>query len=224
MESFPPGDGLAVQIASPMRITRVLLLRHAETAAPEIFHGAESDIGLSDRGHRQASAIAPILAAERPSVIVCSAMRRAVLTAEPIAEACNLPLRQEAMLHERRVGKLCGQPFSMTDGVWLETLRRWMGGETDYAPDGAESFDDIRRRVLPVWQRLAEENAGRTYVVICHGAVIKVLLLSLGVGYGPGDWQAFHSPNLGINELISDGGNWRIVRLQEVPESVRALV
>ncbi len=204
-----------------MTPTRVLLLRHAETANPLVFHGAESDIGLSDRGLRQAHAIAPVLAAERPSAVVSSAMRRAVLTAEPIAAACGVALRQERELHERRVGPLCGQPFSMTEGVWRDTLNRWMTGETNYAPDGAESFDDIRRRVLPVWQRLADDYAGQTYVVVAHGAVIKVLLLSLGVGYGPGDWQAFHSPNLGINELVREAAGWRIVRLQEVPREVR---
>ena len=38
--------------------TRVLLLRHAETATPHLFHGAESDVGLSERGRRQADAVA----------------------------------------------------------------------------------------------------------------------------------------------------------------------
>ncbi len=38
--------------------TRVLLLRHAETAAPDRFHGAESDIGLGARGFLQAEAVA----------------------------------------------------------------------------------------------------------------------------------------------------------------------
>ncbi len=204
-----------------MTMTRVLLLRHAETAAPHLFHGAESDIGLSERGLRQAFAIAPVLAAEQPVAVISSAMRRAVLTAEPVAAACHLPLRQEPELHERRVGGLCGQPFSMTDGIWRDTLRRWMNGETHFAPDGAESFDDIRRRVLPIWQQLADDYRGQTYVVVAHGAVIKVLLLSLGVGYGPEDWQAFHSPNLGINELIHSADQWRIARLQEVPKEVR---
>lgn len=204
-----------------MSSTRVLLLRHAETAAPHLFHGVESDIGLSPRGLRQAHAIAPILAAERPVAVVSSAMRRAVLTAEPIAAACGVPLRQEPELHERRVGALAGQPFSMTEGVWHDTLRRWMAGETNYAPDGAESFDAIRCRVLPVWERLATDYAGHTYVVVCHGAVNKILLISLNVGYGPADWQAFHSPNLGINELTCETRKWRLVRLQEVPEAVK---
>src|SRR5207248_7196830 len=84
--------------------TRVLLLRHAETAAPHLFHGAESDVGLSERGHWEAAAIAPILAQEKPVAVISSAMRRAVETAEPIARACGVPLSIEAGLHERRIG------------------------------------------------------------------------------------------------------------------------
>ena len=42
--------------------TRVLLLRHAETATPDRFHGAESDVGLGARGLRQAALVAQHLA------------------------------------------------------------------------------------------------------------------------------------------------------------------
>jgi hypothetical protein len=38
---------------SGARPSRVLLLRHAETASPNVFHGAESDVGLSERGLRE---------------------------------------------------------------------------------------------------------------------------------------------------------------------------
>ncbi|MBV8382979.1 MAG: histidine phosphatase family protein, partial [Planctomycetaceae bacterium] len=61
--------------------TRVLLLRHAETSAPDRFHGAESDVGLGERGRRQAEAVAEILAAEGPDALYSSAMRRALETA-----------------------------------------------------------------------------------------------------------------------------------------------
>src|SRR5439155_12585897 len=91
--------------------TRVYLLRHAESADPTVFHGAESDVGLSTRGREQARAIAPILAALKPDVIVSSAMKRALDTAAPIATACGLTVRVEPDLHERRVGILSGQPF-----------------------------------------------------------------------------------------------------------------
>ena len=70
--------------------TRVYLLRHAETANPYVFHGAESDVGLSDKGRRQADAIAPYLAAKLPDVVVSSNMLRARATALPIARASGL--------------------------------------------------------------------------------------------------------------------------------------
>src|SRR5262249_6084606 len=101
--------------------TRVFLLRHAETANPLIFHGAESNVGLSERGRGQAEAIAPVLAAQAPDVVVSSAMRRAIETAMPIARACGLELRIEPELHERRVGALSGTPTRQRDGLWPET-------------------------------------------------------------------------------------------------------
>src|SRR5262249_51225625 len=122
---------------------RVFLLRHAETADPLVFHGAESDVGLSARGRAQAEAVAPVLAAYRPGAVVSSAMRRALDTAGPIARACGLAVQVEPDLHERRVGELSGTPTAGRDGVWPDTLRRWMAGDTGFAPPGAESFDAI---------------------------------------------------------------------------------
>ncbi|MHB1422000.1 MAG: histidine phosphatase family protein [Gemmataceae bacterium] len=203
--------------------TRVLLLRHAETANPLIFHGAESDVALSERGLRQAEIIAPVLAAQAPQVLVSSAMRRAIETATPIARACGLELRIEPRLHERRVGALCGTPTQGGDGVWPDTLRRWLSGDTAFALPGAESFDDIRRRVLPVWQRLTTEHAEKTLVIVAHGVVCRVLLLSLLPGYSIGDWHRMRSANVAINELLLDGDSWRALRLNELPPEVANL-
>lgn len=199
--------------------TRVLVLRHAETAAPDLFHGAESDVGLGERGVRQVEAIAPLLAAERPALVVSSAMRRALETAGPTALACGAALQIEPDLHERRLGPLSRTPTANGHKVWAETLRHWMAGDKGYASPGAESFLDVQQRILPTWRRLAEQCAGQTYLVIAHGGVIRVLLLSLDVGLT--DWHAFHTPNLGINELVLEDGRWRLLRLAQVPEEVR---
>ena len=83
-------------------MTRVFLLRHAQTANPDVFHGAESDVSLSDKGRQQAEAVAEVLAARQPHVIVASAMRRAQETAEPIARACGLPLLTETDLRSAK--------------------------------------------------------------------------------------------------------------------------
>src|SRR5688500_2744242 len=98
--------------------TRVWLMRHAEVARPGVFHGAESDVDLSELGYRQAAAAAPVFAAYRPDGIVSSGMLRARRTAEPIAAACGLSLQVEPLLHERRIGDLVGVPVDPDLGVW----------------------------------------------------------------------------------------------------------
>jgi broad specificity phosphatase PhoE len=200
--------------------TRVFLLRHAEAANPHIFHGAESDVDLSERGRRQAETIAPVLAGQAPQVVISSAMRRAIETATPIARACGLELQNEPDLHERRVGALVGTPTKGHDGVWPETLRRWLSGDTAFALPGAESFDDIHRRVLPVWQRVTTEHAGKKLVIVAHGVVCRVLLLSVLPGYSISDWHNIQIYNVAINELLRDGESWRALRLNELPAEV----
>jgi probable phosphoglycerate mutase len=202
--------------------TRVLLLRHGESADPTVFHGAESDIGLSERGRRQAEAVAPVLAALMATRLVSSAMRRARETTVPIARACGLVPRIEPNLHERRVGQLAGMPTS--GEVWPDTLRRWMTGDTGFAPDGAESFDAIRGRVMRVWDRVIAEYAGETIAIVAHGVVIKVLLLSLVAGYSVADWKRIGPiRNVGITELRREPETWRLVRLNELPPEVAAV-
>jgi probable phosphoglycerate mutase len=204
--------------------TRVFILRHGESADPTVFHGAESDVGLSDRGRRQAEAVAPILAAESPAAVVSSAMRRARDTAAPIAAACGLPVRLEPQLHERRVGALSGTPFVTGEGVWPDTLRRWIAGDTAFAPPGAESFDDIRARVLPVWKRLTRQEDGRCLVVVTHGVVCKALFLSILPGLSVADWHRLGPiRNAAITELEKAGERWEARRLNELPDAVAAL-
>jgi broad specificity phosphatase PhoE len=197
--------------------TRVFLLRHAESANPLVFHGAESDVGLSARGHEQARAAAAYLSRIGAEGIISSALRRALDTARPIAQACGLTLHTEPLLHERKVGVLQGTPTSDPGGAWPATLKRWLGGETSYAPPGAESFDDLRARVLPVWDRLTREWEGKTLIVVAHGVVCKVLLVSLLPGFGLEAWPRLGPiPNVGVSELVrADDGKWRAERLND---------
>jgi 2,3-bisphosphoglycerate-dependent phosphoglycerate mutase len=106
--------------------------------------------------------------------------------------------------------------------VWPQTLARWMAGRTGHAPPGAESFDDIKGRVLPVWERWAERAKGRTLVVVAHGVVIRVLLVSLLAGHTVADWRRLGMiHNAGVSELVRAGAAWEAVRVSEVVAEVR---
>jgi 2,3-bisphosphoglycerate-dependent phosphoglycerate mutase len=197
--------------------TRVFLLRHAESADPTVFHGAESDIGLSPRGERQAAAIARILAGHGLHAVISSAMCRAVLTARPIAEAAGVPHLFEPALHERRVGILSGKPFG-EGGIWAETQRRWSRGEADYAHEGAESWTALRGRIVPAWSHICVAHAGKTVAVVAHGIVCKVILLHLFPSF---TWETIGSTrNVALNELHHSPAGWTLACRDELPSEV----
>lgn len=202
-----------------MKESRILVLRHAETSAPDRFHGAESDVGLGERGRRQAETVARILAAERPFAIYSSAMKRAVETAEPIARACGLEPLIEPLLHERRMGPLSGLSREEGLSAYSEAKRRWMAGEIGYTHQGGESYADVRDRTVPVFERIAAGAAGRTVVVVAHGVVIRVLLCSVLEGRSAADFERFAIDNTALNDLRHDGRNWAAATLNQRTET-----
>ena len=207
-----------------MEPTRVWLTRHAESADPTVFHGAESDIALSSRGERQADAAAIWFCKLLPTIVVSSAMRRAVDTAKPIATACGVSHAIEPRFHERMIGELCGAPFSATDGPWADTLREWKAGNTRFTTPGAESFDEMRLRLWPAWEDTVRKHASERIVIVAHGIVCKVLLLNLLEGWNAKRWHELgRVENLATSELVQDAEGWRAEQLLVVPDGVREL-
>ncbi len=202
----------------------VWLVRHAETAAPTMFHGAESDIELGVHGHRQAVAAVEWFAPFAPTVVVSSAMQRAAQTAAPIAAALGVPHLLEPQLHERFVGPLTRMPREGADHIWEETTRHWVAGNTAYAYPGMESFDELRDRTLPAFNRVVAAHPSGRVVIVCHGVVCKVLLLSLLRGYSSANWATIgRVVNLAVSELVPDGEFWAARRLLIVPPPVAAI-
>lgn len=191
-----------------MQETRVLLLRHAETSAPDCFHGAESDVDLGARGHGQAATVAQALAPLRPAAIYSSAMLRARQTAAPIAEACHLDPHVVESLHERRMGPLSGQPKAEGWSTYEEAMTHWMAGNLAYTHEGGESFADIAARTVPAFQALAARHRGQTIVVVAHGVVIRVLLCSLLDELKLTDFANVPIEFVGVNDLRWDGERW----------------
>ncbi len=204
--------------------THVWLLRHAETATPNVFHGAESDVGLSNLGHQQANAAADWFRALRPTAVISSGMRRAVDTAAPIATACRVPHHTEPDLHERRVGAMSGQSFMLSNGPWAETVAQWSNDNTSYTTEGAESYDQVRERVVSAWNDVVSTYPSGRIVIVTHGIVCKVLLLTLLEGYGPAAWDKLgRVPNVAVSELFTTNPGWNAAQLLTVPEPVARL-
>ncbi len=169
-----------------MQGTRLLLARHAETAAPDRFHGAESDIGLSEPGPRQAELLGESLKSTGAAAVYSSAMRRAVDTALPIARACKLvsdPDRRAARAPDRAPER----PFSRRrmGGLCREQERAGSPAISTTRTKAANRTPTFAGASCPILQELAARHRDQTIIVVAHGVVIRVALTSLLAGFAP---------------------------------------
>lgn len=180
-------------------MSRLILVRHGETFGNrERFFAADPpQLDLTPLGYDQARAAAQTIAgAFRPELVVTSPYVRARETARVIADSLQLPLEIEPLLHEREVGVHRGQSYdSVYTAAGFDPERPWL-----YKPEGGESLDEVRMRVGPILDRLAQAHPTREVVVVSHGGVMMCLWVHL-----TGLWQGAHKPpNCGM--VVVDHG------------------
>lgn len=137
-------------------------LRHGETESnrAQVVAGSR-DVDLTPLGRSQALAAAAALAHLPITAIYSSPLTRARETAEPIARRLGLPVAIIPGIAERAWGALEGQP---------QTAR--VRGVT---PEGAESAEDFRMRVLTGMAQIHAEVP----LIVAHSGVFRVLCRTL---------------------------------------------
>lgn len=133
-----------------------------------------AEIGLNERGHAQAAALASALARRRLDAVLASPQRRAQQTAAPIAAAHGLTVQTERDLAEVWVGRWQGKTYEE------------LGGDDDaahYAADGThqcatiEDAGSVQQRVVALLDRLASAGGRRRLCLVSHGDPIRLLLV-----------------------------------------------
>jgi len=121
------------------------------------------DTDLTDLGRTQAFAAASVLAQHPITGVYSSPLRRALHTAEPIAERLQLPVVVIEQIAERNWGTLEGQPRGSR-----------MRGVT---PDGAETTEEFTRRVLAGFAVID----AAVPLIVGHSGIFRVLCRTLEV-------------------------------------------
>jgi len=185
------GTGAAPRLAAPPRIigwsradlgapTALHLVRHGVTqqSIEHRFSGLNGlDPELIELGRRQAEAAAEELARRGGGdVIVCSPMRRAVQTAEVIADRLGMdaPVAVDG-LAEADFGHWDSLTFSEVRERWPDELAAWLAS-TEVAPPGGESFGALRRRVEAARLEVLERYPRQRVIAVSHTTPIKVLV------------------------------------------------
>lgn len=158
---------------------RWLWVRHGETEMNrQKRYLGHSDVSLNERGLHEANELAKRLmrVGAGPVQLYSSDLRRCVQTAQPLAEAWNVPLLTVPALRELSFGDwelLTYEQLMERDG---ERATRWYDDPFSYAPPNGESLRQLGERI-DQWLHgvLAEPSAGEsaTKVFVTHGGVIR---------------------------------------------------
>lgn len=150
----------------------ILLVRHAEPVRQEVTTGS-ADPGLHERGRLQAEALARWLSYEHIDAVVQSPARRAVETAQPLAELLGLTPTTLDGIAEFDHGASAYIPLeelkAADDPRWRATQRGELFG--DYVDPAV-----FRRRVISTLEAVVQANPGRKVVAVCHGGVINAYI------------------------------------------------
>lgn len=125
------------------------------------------DPALSPRGLRQVAAAAGQVIADGFDVLYSSPLRRALQSADVIAERTGARIHVEEGLAEFDRG---ADYLHYEDGadIWA----RYRAG--DLTPWGT-TLEEFRGRVLSAVERIADAHPGRRVLAVCHGGVINVM-------------------------------------------------
>jgi probable phosphoglycerate mutase len=134
------------------------------------------DIPLTSAGLKQAAAAATRLADRGGiDVVLTSPLRRALRTAEMVADATDVPLAVDPDLVETDFGDWEGLTFGEVLARWPDEMAAWQA-DVSAAPPGGESFAAVAGRVNGALDRLLTERKGQTIVVVSHVTPIKTLV------------------------------------------------
>lgn len=147
----------------------LIIIRHGLPLRVEKKDNTPADPGLSETGIKQAEKLGQWLKNETIDAIYSSPMKRARMTAEPLAKLKGIEVNIDPGLAEFDV--------QSSKYVPMEELR-----ETDYelwkdlVTGGFEARYDMeafRQKVLGSLNRISAENKGKRVAIICHGGLIN---------------------------------------------------
>ncbi len=189
------------------------LVRHGESA-----HNAEgriqghSDVPLSELGRRQSAAVADAMADVPADALFVSPLRRALETAQPLAERTGLSISTDPRLMEIDAGVFQNRLRTELPELYPEEYARWLSGDPDFAIPGGESRRALMARGDEALHTIRQTGCLHA-VVVSHGgllsAAIKVLL---GI---PAHRHPFRLENGSISRIEWTDGRVKVLSLNE---------
>jgi broad specificity phosphatase PhoE len=163
--------------------SKVYLLRHGEIESENRLVG-QLDFPLTEEGMRQAYWWNEMFQGVELARICCSDLNRCFQTAEIIAGCRKDVIEPIPEFREIRLGDWEGLAIAEVahrfPEAWCERRTRLAA----YRPPRGESFQDLKERVIPVFEQIVDEVRG-DIMIVSHAGVNRVILCHLlGVPLG----------------------------------------
>lgn len=199
---------------------RLYLVRHGESEANLAgllqgqTHGALTAAGRDTAG-RLGRALAGLSVSDRPTAILTSDLRRAVETAEIIAEALGVTPHLFPAAREWNVGVLDGLPAS----ALVDAIQRSGLPAAEFAPSGGESLTQLRARAEQTLAGLAHEAVDGAHgerrartLLVSHGDFIR-MAIGAAASMPIDAANSLTLRNTSLTEFTLSNGTWRVERI-----------
>jgi len=160
---------------------KYIVVRHAEATANAegwISSWPESRKNhLTERGIKQAQIAGKRIAKLKPDLIIASPLERTMQTARIIGEQAGIEPQAEKDLREFDLGAFNTRPIKeYHDFLDNDHTNRW-----NKRPLNGENWEDLRKRMYMLFQKLEQKYSDKTIVLVSHGDPI---LLFKGITMG----------------------------------------
>ena len=148
---------------------KLYVTRHGQTQwnAENRVCGA-TNLPLNEAGEQQARQLAEKAADYQLDVVICSPMRRAVATAQTVAQRCGVPCLIDPRLYE--------QNFGLYEGVQRDdpSYQQAKQNLASRFPQG-ESIFQLVHRIYGFLEEIAVRYRGKRVLLVCHGVASRVI-------------------------------------------------
>ena len=186
-------------------MAKLIMVRHGESDGNRERRFTSTPAApLTDLGRAQAREAAETIKKGRfaPRRIITSPYSRAHETGRIIASVLELPVEIEEGIYEREFGYLRGMSYdAIHQDPSYNSADLWT-----WKPEGGESFEDLRRRIAPIIDKLAaRSDAEGELMVVSHGGVMLAAWAHV-----TGSWEGAQvPPNCGIILIERAAGDYK---------------
>ena len=155
-------------------MTTVYLIRHAQSTANVAHICAGSlNVALTKLGRMQAERLAEYFEDKHIDAIYSSDLQRAANTALPTARKKGLEIHTTPLLREAYNGVWEGMFVDDVIETYPQEWSYWKTMMGDSKAPSGETRDEARDRMRDIISKIAEENDGKTIIVVSHAISIR---------------------------------------------------